>query len=323
MSQPPVSPNTDFVYSLFTGAYKSQLMRIALTLDVFTPLASGPADAQAVAQACGCSPAGIQRLLDYLSAIGVLERQSNNYALTLTAANFLVPQKKSYVGDVILQRTSAQTVEGYLGSLRSGRPYSSVRPWAQEAWLQSYGSQQPALDMWCLAGFKPGGSSPQRIVDLACGCAIKSLALAHADPLIQIVCVDSPDVLEVARDLATRLGILSQVDFVPDDILTMDLGDGQYDAALLGQITHYFSPEQNIGIFKQVRSSLVQTGVLVIDVPLVLDASDEGGSFGAFFLWATSGGKPHSFAEYREWLETAGFKGVRQFGPEWLSAHKS
>lgn len=316
------SPDPDLVYSLFTGAYKSQLMRIALTLDVFTPLAGGPADARAVAQACGCSPAGIQRLLDYLSAIGVLARQSNNYALTRTAAAFLVPQEKSYVGDVILQRTSAETVDGYLGSLRSGRPCSTVRPWAQEAWLQSYGSQQPALDMWCLAGFKPGGGPPRRIVDLACGCAVKSLALAHADPLIRIVCVDSPDVLEVARDVAARLGILPQVDFVPGDILAMDLGDGQYDAALLGQITHYFSPEQNIGLFKQVYSSLVQTGVLVIDVPLTLAGSDEGSSFGAFFLWATSGGNAHSFAEYSEWLETAGFKRVRQFGPDWLSAHK-
>jgi len=323
MSEPPVSPNPDSVYNLFTGAYKSQLMRIALTLDVFTPLASGPTDAQAVAQACGCSPAGIQRLLDYLNAIGVLERQSINFALTPTAATFLVPQKKSYVGDVILQRTSAETVEGYLGSLRSGLSSSPVRPWAQEAWLQSYGSQQPAMDMWRLAGFKPEDNAPRHIVDLACGCAIKSLVLAHADPLIQIVCVDSPDVLEVARDLANRLGILSQVDFVPDDVLTIDLGEGQYDAALLGQITHYFSPEQNIGLFKQVRNSLVPTGVLVIDVPLILDATDEGSSFGAFFLWATSGGKPHSFAEYSEWLETAGFKGVKQFGPEWLLACKS
>jgi hypothetical protein len=158
MEKPPVSPNPDYIYSLFTGAYKSQLMRIALILDVFTPLASGLADAQAVAQACGCSPAGLQRLLDYLSAIRVLERQSNSYALTLTAATFLVPQKKSYVGDVLLQRTSAETVEGYLGSLRSGRPSSPVRPWAQEAWLQSYGSQQLALDMWCLAGFKLGAA---------------------------------------------------------------------------------------------------------------------------------------------------------------------
>lgn len=323
MSEPPVSPDPDFVYSLFTGAYKPQLVRIALTLDVFTPLASGPADAQAVAQACGCSPAGIRLLLDYLSNIGVLERQTNNYALTLTAATFLVPQKQSYVGDLVLQRTTAETVEGYLGALRSGQPYSPIRPWAQGAWLQSYGSPQPALEMWRLAGFEPGRMSRLRIVDLACGCAIKSLALAHADPMIQIKCVDSPEVLEVARDLARRLGILSQVMFVPEDILTIDLGEGQYDAALLGQITHYFTPEQNIALFKRVHESLVPSGVLVIDAPMILDTSDEWDSFGSFFIWATSGGKAHSFAEYSNWLEVAGFKVVRQLGMEWLSAHKS
>ena len=141
--------------------------------------------------------------------------------------------------------------------------------------------------------------------------------------MIQINCVDSPEVVEVARDLARRLGILSQVRFVPGDILTTDLEEGQYDAALLGQITHYFTPEQNIALFKRVRESLAPTGVLVIDVPMVLDTSDERGSFGSFFIWATSGGKAHSFAEYSDWLEVAGFKVVRQLGMEWLSARKS
>ena len=74
MSEPTVSPDPDFVYGLFTGVYKTQLVRIALTLDVFTPLASGPADAQAVAQACGCPPPGIRLLLDYLTSIQVLTR---------------------------------------------------------------------------------------------------------------------------------------------------------------------------------------------------------------------------------------------------------
>ncbi len=164
---------------------------------------------------------------------------------------------------------------------------------------------------------------PRRIVDLACGCAIKSLVLAQADPLIHVNCVDSPEVLGVACDLARRLGILSQVVFMPGDILTIDLAEGQYDAALLGQITHYLTPEQNMALFKQVHKSLVSSGILVIDAPMVVDASDEWGSFGLFFTWATSGCKAHSFAEYSNWLELAGFKAVRQLGMEWLSAHKS
>lgn len=323
MSEPPVAPDPAFVYSLFTGVYKPQLVRIALTLDVFTPLASGPADAQAVAQACGCSPSGIRLLLDYMSSIGVLERHANDYALTPTAATFLVPQKQSYVGDLVLQRTAAETVEGYLGALRTGQPCYPARPWAQEAWLQSYGSPEPALEMWRLAGLEPGQAGRLRVVDLACGCAIKSLALAHADPMIQISCVDSPEVLTVARDLAGRLGVLSQVVFMAGDILALDLGQAQYNAALLGQITHYLTPEQNVALFKRVHESLAPAGVLVIDVPLALDTSDERGSFGAFFIWATSGGKAHSFEEYSDWLKAAGFNVVRQLGAEWLSAFKA
>jgi SAM-dependent methyltransferase len=320
MGEPPVSPNPDFVYSLFTGVYEPQLVRIALMLDVFTPLASGPADAQAVALACGCSLAGIRLLLDYLSSIGLLERHANSYALTPTCATFFVPKRQSYVGDVVLQRTAAETVEGYLEALRSGQPYSTERPWAQEAWLQSYGSPQLALEMWRLAGFEPGQESSLRLVDLACGCAIKSLALAHADPTVHIECVDSGEVLEVARDLAKRLGILSQVVFVPGDILTVDLGEGRYDAALLGQITHYFAAEQNMALFKRVQRSLVPGGVLVIDAPMMSDVPDEWSSFGSFFVWATSGGRAHSFAEYSSWLRVAGFKVVGQLGTDWLSA---
>lgn len=320
MSESAVSPNADSVYGLFTGAYRSQLVRIALTVDVFTPLAGGPADAQAVAQACGCSAAGTRRLLDYLSSIGVLARRGHLYALTPTAAAFLVPGSRSYVGGVLLQRTAAETVEGYLEALRSGRPSYPTRPWAQEAWLQSYGPAQSALEMWRLAGCEPGRASGLRIVDLACGCALKSLALAQAGPMVQVDCIDSPDVLDVARDLAQRLGVLAQVTFVPGDILSIDLGQGRYDAALLGQITHYLSPEQNVALFKRLHTALAPAGILVIDAPMSLDDADEWGSFGSFFLWATGGGTAYSFAVYRGWLETAGFAAVTQLGPEWVSA---
>jgi len=179
----------------------------------------------------------------------------------------LCPKKQSYVGDLVLQRTSAETVEGYLGSTAQRSTLLSYTSLGARSLASKLCLSQPALEMWGLADLEPGRTLRLRIVDLACGCAIKSLTLAHANPMVQINCVDSPEVLKVARDLARRLGILSQVMFVPGDILTIDLDEGQYDAALLGQITHYFTPEQNIALFKRVHESLVPTGVLVIDAP--------------------------------------------------------
>ena len=54
MSQPASVPNANLVYDAYGGIYGPQILRIALLLDVFTPLADGPAEAQVVANACGC-----------------------------------------------------------------------------------------------------------------------------------------------------------------------------------------------------------------------------------------------------------------------------
>ena len=97
------------------------------------------------------------------------------------------------------------------------------------------GGRQQHLELWRLAGFEPGRTSPLRIVDLACGCAIKSLTLAQADPMVQITCVDRPEALVVARDLVQRLGVSTQAQFLPQDLHTLDLGQAQYDAACSGR----------------------------------------------------------------------------------------
>jgi hypothetical protein len=39
------APNPNLIYDLYTGAFRPQTVRLALQLDVFSPLADGPADA--------------------------------------------------------------------------------------------------------------------------------------------------------------------------------------------------------------------------------------------------------------------------------------
>jgi hypothetical protein len=40
-------------------------------------------------------------------------------------------------------------------------------------------------------------------------------------------------------------------------------------------------------------------------------------------LWALSGGAAHSFTDYCNWLEEAGFSQVKQVSEKWLSATKA
>jgi len=223
--------NPDLVYDLFWGIFKPQFIRLALQLDVFTPLAAGSTSAEQVAESCHCDTLGIKSLLDYLCSLQVLECHGNIYALTPTAATFLVKGRKAYVGDMILHYTDKALFDNIQQSLRSGKPSSLGENFVQDAWLESYLPWRipKSLEMWQAAGIKTEHRESLRILDIACGCAIKSLALAQASPNVRVTCLDTADVLVVARDLAERMGVESQVVFKPANLLDTDFGQDLYN----------------------------------------------------------------------------------------------
>jgi SAM-dependent methyltransferase len=319
-----LEPNPDLIYSLYTGGFKAQLIRIALLLDVFSPLAAGAADAQAVAQSCGCKVTETTALLDYLCSLGLLDRQATRYSLLPSAAAFLVPGKESYAGGWVLADTDPALWNGVLQAIRSGKLYSTTFPYEQDAWLESYRTSRisSSLAMWKAAGIEAGKCAGLRVLDLACGCAIKSFVLAQADPTVHITCQDSAPVLEVARSLGERLRILSQVDFLPGDLLNVDLENAVYDAVLLGQITYSFTPDKNIKVIRRVFEALSPGGTIVIDAIMASDSPTEFASFVTLLMRTVYGGASYPFTQYRSWLEEAGFKQVTQHSEYWVSAIK-
>jgi len=324
------TPDPGLIYDLYTGMFRPQIVRLALQLDVFTPLAGGPADAAAVARACGCSEAGIAQLLDVLVGIGTLTCQEGRYALTPSAATFLVRGRPAYAGDLILALTGSALWESVRSTLRTGEPTPFEEYHEQDAWLESYSGWRigNSREMWQAAGVEPQPNTPRRLLDIACGCAIKSLALAQLDPVLHVTGVDTPRVLPVARDLAERMGLTAQTEFVAADLLTADpstglrtgFGVAQFDLCLLGQITHYLTPSQNRDLFRRMHTALRPGGLLVIDVPMTGAQASEWTQIVSLLLWANGGGGTHSFDEYRAWLEQAGFGQVRQLSERWLAA---
>jgi SAM-dependent methyltransferase len=316
--------NPDLVYGLFWGIFKPQFIRLALQLDVFAPLAAGSNTAEQVAQSCHCDTFGIKCLLDYLCSLHVLECHGNIYALTPTAATFLVKGGKAYVGDMILHYTDKALFDSIQQSLRSGKPISLGENFVQDAWLESYLPWRisKSLEMWQAAGVKTEHQVSLRIFDIACGCAIKSLSLAQASPKVRVTCLDTADVLLVARDLAERMGVESQTVFIPANLLDADFGENQFDAVLTGQITHYLTEAQNASLFHRIYSALSPNGVFVIDCPMATDKLAETTSFLTLVLWANSGGAAHSFEMYRAWLSNGGFRRIKQLSERCVVAIK-
>jgi hypothetical protein len=208
-------PEGDRIYDLYTGVYKPHIIRLALTLDIFTPLKAGPAGADTIAQACHCEERGIRHLLDYLTSINVLVKDGAAYALSVEAVTFLVRGEKAYAGDLIMDFISSAPWDSMQESIRTGRPRNIDREihFAQDAWIESFRSNriQSSLDMWSAVGIIPEKSLRLQLLDIACGCAIKSMVLVKQSPEVFLTCLDTALVLEAARDLAVCWGVLSQI----------------------------------------------------------------------------------------------------------------
>jgi demethylspheroidene O-methyltransferase len=316
------APDAEFFYGLYDGAFKPQLVRIAVLLDVFTRLSGEPLDAAGLGAATGASTEGIERLADYLVAIGLLGKAQWGYSLTPSAGTFLVRTSKAYAGDVLLGFTDPDFSERVMGSLRSGQPTALLERFDQDAWVESYRTSRIAgsLDMWKAAGVAPTGHAELRILDLACGCGIKSLCLAQEERSVRVVCVDQPEVLAVTRDLAERMGVADRVELAPGDLLCVGLGEGIYDACLAGQITHYLTEAQTRDLFSRVNAALVTGGRFLIDVPMGGSQTDETAAFLSLVLWANSGGTAYTYEEYHDLLREGGFTRVRRAGERLIVA---
>lgn len=194
----------------------------------------------------------------------------------------------------------------------------------QDAWLESYSEwcSADSRELWRTAGVEPQPDTPRRLLDIACGCAIKSLALAQLDPALHVTGMDSARVLPTARDLAGRMGLAAQAEFVEANLLTADFGVERYDLCLLGQVTHYLTPAQNRNLFRRVHAALQPGGLLLLDASMSAAQPSEWTEIVSLLLWANGGGT-HSFEAYRAWLEAAGFAQIRQLGERRLTASRS
>jgi len=320
------NPNSDLIYGLYGGGFLGRFTRLALLLDLFTPLSAGPASADSVARSCHANVAGIRALLNHLSSTHVLEYrpESRTYALTPSAAAFLVRGAKTYAGDWLLANTDPVMWDRMFDTIRSGKSAGYALPWAQDAWLESFSPSRVAysLDLWRTAGVEANRDRPLHLLDLACGCGIKTLAFAQAHDNVRVTCVDSPDVLDVAHDLASRFDVETRIKFVPGDILTDDFGTERYDAALLGLITYILTPKQNAGVFQRAYRALRPGGKLVIDAIMSTDRPTEWASRATLLMNTWNGGAAYPFATYQDCLEQAGFRTVVQHNEQLLSAIK-
>jgi hypothetical protein len=101
-----------------------------------------------------------------------------------------------------------------------------------------------------------------------------------------------------------------RVAFQEGDLWDDDFGSG-YDVALLFQIVHMYSPEENVRLLKKARGALTRKGCLVINDQVAVEAPSPLARLNARLqgleLLNSVNGQTYTPGEIEGWLLEAGF----------------
>ena len=309
-------PSPALIFDTLNGYQRSQAIKTAVELELFTAIGAGNTTVKEIAERCGASARGTRILCDFLTIIGFLTKQDNKYALTPDSAMFLDKRSPAYMGTVtefILSDYIMDTFDRLTETVRSGVCVidSALEP-NHPMWVKFARSMVPmmALPSQLMAQLiDPTKDKKLRVLDIAAGHGMFGIAFAKHNPQTEITAVDWPAVLEVAKENAANAGVNNRYHTNPGSAFDVDYGTG-FDVVLLTNFLHHFDKPTCEKLLRKVHSALAEGGRAVALEFVPNDdriTPPQAASFAMQMLGGTPSGDAYTFAELQEMATNAGF----------------
>lgn len=311
-------PSPALFFDTISAYQRTEALRAAIELNLFSHLAAGQQTVSELAEACQAAPRGIRILADYLTILGFLHKKGDHYELTLDTKVFLDRSSPAYVGDAAQFMLAPQLREGFLqlaAAVRRGGTaisdegtVSHDNPiWVEFARAMAPLMQMPAQLLAGLVGENTG--QPLRVLDVAAGHGLFGLAIAERYPQAHVTALDWSNVLAVAEENAGRAGVAERYALRPGSAFDVDWG-GPYDLVLLTNFLHHFDTPTCEQLAAKAHAALGPGGrALTLDFIPEPDriTPPPTASFALVMLASTARGDAYTFAEFQAMFARAGF----------------
>jgi hypothetical protein len=211
-------------FDTISAYQRTEALRAAIELDLFSQVALGRHCASELAEACQAAPRGIRILADYLTILGFLHKQSDRYELSSDAKVFLDRRSPAYLGDAVafilapglrecFQQMTAAVRRGGTATTEEGTVSHDNPIWVEFARAMAPLTRMPAQ---LLAGLV-GGDTGQalRVLDVAAGHGLFGITIAERYPQAQVAALDWLNVLAVAMENARQAGVAERYTLRP------------------------------------------------------------------------------------------------------------
>jgi 3-hydroxy-5-methyl-1-naphthoate 3-O-methyltransferase len=310
-------PDPDDVLELFLGFWISRTVMAAVELGVFEALEAGPHTLDAAQAALGLPARAARALLDTCVAVGLLDKDTGGqYANSALASAYLHSGSEYSLRNYVLDERWCWAAWGRLeDALRSGSQQLPPDDEGYHAFPEDYFLDflhGHSLAMGERLAEAVDLSEARRAMDVGGGSGAVSIALCRRFPDLSAVIVDQPPVVARASAHVERAGLSHRIATHPANLFADPLPDG-CDVAVVANVLHDFSPGRCQEILARVAAAL-STGGRVVVLEIVPDDDRRRPPLAVAFATAmvvnTAGGDAHTAAQYRGWLEEAGFTGI-------------
>jgi predicted O-methyltransferase YrrM len=297
------------------GGLAFKAVSVAVKLDIFESLASGPLTVAELAHRIKASQRGIQLLLNALEAIGYVKQQNSHYSNTPMTAKWMVRSSPHYVAEMFPYMNDVLEIWGDLDeAIRRGETPTLAWEWLDQhpgGW-DKYNAAMVAMAQMAtpevIAKVKLPNAA-RRLLDAGGSHGLYAINFCKRYPNLSATILDGPQTRKLAEANIVAAGMEKRVSFQEGDFWTDDLSDG-YDVVLLFNIIHMYQSDKNIELLQRVGSVLNPGGVIVIMDQMATPASAPTAKamagLNGLNLFVNVNGQTYSPRDIASWLGQAG-----------------
>jgi hypothetical protein len=311
----------DRIMALGFGFWGSKTLLSGVELGVFSELAAGDLDGEALRERLGLHSRSARDFFDALVALGMLERRDGLYTNTPETDHFLDRAKPSYIGG-ILEMFNARLYP-FWGSLteglRSGEPQNEAKTggdlfdaiYADPSLLRQFVRAMSGLSMG--AAIAVAQKIPWRayrtFVDIGTAQGNLPVQVASVHPHLTGGGFDLPTIGPIFEEYVASAGLRERVRFYAGDFFADPLPPA--DVLIMGHILCDWDLEQKRMLLAKAYAALSEGGRLVV-YDILIDDERRQNAFGLLIslnmLIETRGGFAYTGADCSTWMRETGFR---------------
>jgi len=275
---------------------------------------------QEIAIEVRCPERGLAPLLNALVACGFLTKNKDKYVNTESANVFLSKSSATYLGKTCLFYFNVEWKywENLTEAVKSGGAVSETTTSPENPVWISYASDLGHSPLFTeitqnlSSAFKLRSDQHVKVLDVAAGHGMIGVLFAQQNPSAEIVALDWKPVIQVAKENATKNGVMNRYSWIEGDAFQVDFGV-DYDIVLVSNFVHHFDIATNIKLLQKVHKSLKQGGkVAIVDTILNDDQISPPASamFNLTLVVTTKHGATYTGKEIEIMLSNAAFSNI-------------